>query len=108
MPGIIAPTLFTVDIQYQTTFQRATPGHSVLSPWTTSVEVFDVDTQTWESPLSVTDMSIGRNCFAAVVIGRFVVVLGGADSNHNQLSSVEVLDTSTGYWIVFPQKMTSP
>jgi len=73
-----------------------------------TVEVFDVDTQTWESPSSVNDMSVARSDFAAVVLdGRFVVVIGGYDES-NRLKRVEVLDTATGSWTISPHSMITP
>jgi len=48
-----------------------------------TVEVFDIETQKWECPSSINDMSVARECCAAVAIdGRFVVVIGGYDGSN--------------------------
>lgn len=73
-----------------------------------TVEVFDVESKTWDTTSSVPNMSTPRTGCAAVALGQFLVVNGGYDNDDNLLSSVEVYEIGTRYWKKLPKKMSTP
>lgn len=65
--------------------------------WLASVQVFDIQSQTWHDT-PVPDMPTARSGCAAVAVGFLIVVTGGRENMNNNLSSVEVLDTTKNQW----------